>query len=48
VQRAAQSQYLADKGCVQLSQTRLGKASCLPEEMEQLSKPETEAIFYKT
>jgi len=46
-QQEARSQYLAGKDCVQLSQTQLGKASCLPVEMEQLSKPVTEAVFYK-
>jgi len=46
VQQAAQSPYLEDKGCVQLSQTQLGKASYSLVEMEQLSKPVTEATFY--
>jgi len=47
VQQAAQSQYLAGTDCVQLSQTQLGKTSCLLVEMEQLLKPVTEAAFYK-
>jgi len=46
-QRASQSQYLAGRDCAQQSQSQLGKTSCLPGEMEQLSKPMTEAIFYK-